>query len=67
MSSNDTDRIDCLKCKYFFVTWNPKFPRGCKLYGFKTAQFPSAEVFKASGEDCMGFEKKDLEKQGKAE
>ena len=51
-------KIDCVQCKHFMVTWNPKFPRGCKLYGFRSASFPSVEVFKATGEDCMGFEKK---------
>ena len=51
-------RIDCLKCEHFVVTWNPQFPRACKLYGFKTMSLPSAEVLKASGEDCKGFVQK---------
>ena len=56
-------RIDCLKCVHFFVTWNPRFPRACRLYGFETASFPSVEVLKASGEECMGFVKKDIKKR----
>ena len=63
MEDKNADRIDCLHCEHFFVTWNPKFPRACKLYGFKTAQFPSVEVLKASGEECLGFVKKTPKKQ----
>ena len=58
-----TGKVDCLQCKHFIVTWNPKFPRGCKLYGFKSVVFPSTEVFKATGEDCIGFAKKELKKR----
>ena len=56
------DRIDCLQCDFYVVTWNPKFPRACKLYGFQSVSFPSVEVFKATGEECLGFMKKDLKK-----
>ena len=55
-----TDRVDCLKCKHFVITWNPRFPRACSAYGFKTQQYPSAEVLKATGESCLAFEKKEL-------
>ena len=51
----NSEKIDCMKCEYFVVTWNPEFPRGCKLYGFRTMSIPSIEVFKASGEECAGF------------
>ena len=57
-----SERIDCMQCEHYFVTWNPKFPRGCKLYGFKTAGFPSVEVYKATGEDCIGYAKKTIKK-----
>ena len=56
--TENQERINCMHCKYFHVSWDPKFPRGCKLYGFKTAGFPSVEVLKATGEECLGFEKK---------
>ena len=57
MASN---KIDCLKCKYYFVTWDPKYPRACKLYGFRSVSIPSVEVYKASGEECAGFVRKDV-------
>lgn len=51
-------QIDCFKCRYFYVTWDPKFPRGCKAYQFKTAMLPSADVLRASGNVCLRFEQK---------
>ena len=58
-----SDRVDCLQCEHFIVSWDPKFPRGCKLYGFKTMGYPSVEVVKATGEDCIGFVKKSVKKK----
>ena len=51
-------KINCMKCEHFVITWNPQFPRACRLYGFKTMSLPSAEVLKASGEECKGFAQK---------
>ena len=53
------EKANCFKCAFFTVTWNPTFPRACKLYGFQSASLPSVEVLKASGEECAGFEKKE--------
>nr|WP_074728216.1 uracil-DNA glycosylase [Paenibacillus naphthalenovorans] len=52
------ERINCFLCKYFYVTWDPGFPRGCRFYGFKTNDLPSALVKRSSGKPCMAFEKK---------
>lgn len=52
------EKKDCFKCQYFYVTWDPHFPKGCKAFGFKTRQLPSVEVMKASGQACLRFEKK---------
>ena len=52
------ERINCMTCKYYYVTWDPNFPKGCKAFGFKTRNLPSIEVKKASGEDCLKYEKK---------
>jgi len=46
-------RINCLKCEFFYVTWDPKFPRGCHAYEFKSLQMPSAAVLSASGSPCQ--------------
>lgn len=40
------------------VTWDPDSPRGCRAYGFKTKQIPTAVVKKSSGMDCLKYEEK---------
>jgi len=56
MREDEKNKKDCFQCKHFAVSWDPKFPRSCKLFGFKTAQIPSVTVFESSGEPCEGFE-----------
>ncbi len=47
-----------MKCKHYYSTFDPVLPRGCKLYGMKTAQFPEIIVKRESGSDCLGFEER---------
>ncbi len=51
-------RINCHECQYFYVTWQPSTPYGCKAHGFKSAQIPSMVVFSSSGERCLLFRPK---------
>ncbi|MEJ2373223.1 MAG: uracil-DNA glycosylase [Sulfurimonas sp.] len=51
-------RINCRKCKYYFVTWEASQPHGCKAYGFKSKQLPSQVVFSSSGRECSLFQEK---------
>ncbi|MBA2872829.1 hypothetical protein HNQ85_003142 [Anoxybacillus calidus] len=51
-------RINCYQCKHFYVTWDPKFPRGCRAFAFKSTMMPSVTVFQSSGKACMKFEPK---------
>lgn len=51
-------KINCLKCEYFYVTWDARFPRGCKAYDFKTRHMPSFVVFQSSGMPCMRYVRK---------
>ena len=53
------ERVNCHKCKYYYITWDVRMPYGCKAFGFKTRQIPSAVVFESSGKSCQGFEEKD--------
>ncbi|KPA13465.1 uracil-DNA glycosylase [Candidatus Magnetomorum sp. HK-1] len=53
-----TKRIDCHKCRHYFVTWNRKFPHGCRFMGFKCRFLPSLEVKRISGSSCMIYEEK---------
>lgn len=55
----ETKRIDCLKCRHFYVTWDTRFPKGCKAFNFKSQAMPSLTVFSSSGKQCMNFEVKE--------
>ncbi|MDR0721046.1 MAG: hypothetical protein LBF78_15555 [Treponema sp.] len=50
---------DCLQCKHFKVTWEPAFPRSCLVFGIKSRNLPSMEVFLSAGRHCFCFEKKE--------
>jgi len=54
------EKVDCFQCKHFFITWDQKYPRGCRALGFKSQEMPYRMVYQASGMDCLKFEKKDL-------
>lgn len=54
---SESQRIDCMKCSYFYVTWD--VPKGCSAFGFKTKIMPSAAVLSSSGRPCMSFELKE--------
>lgn len=51
----DQKTVNCLKCKHFYVTWDPRLPRGCRLFGFKTQLMPSLLVFQSTGAPCDAF------------
>jgi len=53
-----TQRIICQKCKYYFVTWEPTRPYGCKAYNFKSKLIPSMVVKNSSGIDCSFYQQK---------
>jgi hypothetical protein len=52
------NKINCQKCRFFYITWDRKFPKGCKQFGFKTSKMPSALVKESSGQPCFHFEEK---------
>lgn len=62
MEGNTDNKVNCFQCVHFAVSWDPKYPRACKLFGFKSARIPSVSVFEDSGEACLGFEKKGARK-----
>ena len=64
MGTGNNNKADCFQCVHFAITWEPKFPRCCKLFGFKTAKMPSAAVLESSGEPCAGFQSKKKPKRG---
>jgi hypothetical protein len=59
------EKINCFHCVHFYITWNERYPRGCKALGFKSKEAPSAVVNRSSGMDCQMFEeKKDRDGRG---
>jgi hypothetical protein len=57
-ASPASDPVDCRKCRHYYITWDKKFPYGCKAAGFKSARMPAAEVLAASGRTCLSFQEK---------
>lgn len=55
--------IECHKCKYYYITWDKKFPYGCRKMGFKSKTLPSIAVYQNSGFECQLFQPKKLKKQ----
>jgi hypothetical protein len=49
---------NCLKCLHFRITWDPAFPRSCLVFGIKSRNLPSVEVYAATGAHCPSFELK---------
>jgi hypothetical protein len=49
------ENVNCLKCKYYLVTWDARYPRGCKLFGFKGTTMPSITVYRSTGAACQNF------------
>lgn len=56
-------RIYCKKCKHFYVTWDMKFPNGCRLYGIKAKQQPSVLVYQSIGKRCDKFKLRDCKNE----
>jgi hypothetical protein len=54
----ENEPVNCFQCVHFAVSWDPKFPKSCKLFGFKTAGLPSVSVWRDSGAPCHGFQQK---------
>ena len=55
---NGVEKVNCFQCEFFAVSWDPKFPRTCKFYGFKSAGLPSVTVRESTGAECEEFVKK---------
>ena len=47
----------CIGCKYYYVTWDVKAPKGCKYFGFKSSKMPCQLVKESSGDFCSMYTK----------
>jgi hypothetical protein len=52
------EKTNCRNCIYYYVTWDVKFPYGCKLFGVKSKQMPCIIVYQSIGRPCERFTKK---------
>jgi len=48
----------CKKCRYYYITWEPAAPYGCRAFGFKSAAYPALVALQISGIRCQMFEQK---------
>jgi len=55
---DNTQRRNCFKCQFFYITWDSRHPNGCKAMGFKTRSLPSVVVFQSSGKPCAFYKEK---------
>jgi hypothetical protein len=49
-------RIECRKCKHYYITWDKNFPYGCKLFKVKSKQMPCVIVYQSIGKQCENYE-----------
>ncbi|HEY3275554.1 MAG TPA: hypothetical protein VGJ94_02955 [Syntrophorhabdaceae bacterium] len=57
--ASEKKKIDCFTCTHFYVTWDSRFPKGCRAMGFKSRELPSVVVFRNSGMECLRYMPKD--------
>jgi len=55
--------INCRKCVFFYITWDKKFPYGCRGLSFRSNRLPSYDVFNSSGMECLKFTPKPEDKK----
>ena len=56
--AGDSKRVDCYRCRYLSITYQPDKPFACALFSMRSRLLPSIEVQRTSGSPCAGFEEK---------
>lgn len=46
---------NCWKCRFFKISWDPKFPYECEAMGFKSQLLPCRQVISVDGRPCQSF------------
>jgi hypothetical protein len=54
----EKQKSNCPQCQHYYVTWDRNFPKGCKVYRFKSKNLPSELVYEATGILCEYFAEK---------
>ena len=50
--------IVCYSCRHFFVTWQERYPYGCKAFNMKSKTLPCLKVFQESRKNCLYYQTK---------
>lgn len=58
--SSRSSMPDCLRCRAYYVTYDPVRPHGCRTFGFHGARLPRDEVRLSSARECELFEPRPL-------
>lgn len=54
--SSDIKRASCARCAHYYITFDARFPYGCRIMGFKSQRLPAHEILAATGAACVAFE-----------
>jgi hypothetical protein len=52
-------KVNCIKCKFYYATWNSQQPRGCRIFRFESSTMPCYIVKKETGKPCEAYRKKE--------
>ena len=53
-----TDSPNCWKCRFFKISWDPRFPYECEAMNFKSQALPCIQVMSIDGRHCQWFQPK---------
>ena len=60
MTEPQEKKPDCWSCVFFSITWDPKFPYGCDLMGFKSKITACLDLVRLDGKKCLGHVQKEV-------
>jgi hypothetical protein len=49
-------KVLCLRCRHYFVTWDKNHPHGCKAFKLKSAVLPYYDIQLVSNMNCLKYE-----------
>lgn len=52
------DKPTCTTCLHYFITYEPRFPYGCRAMNFKCRVLPHLEVETLTGAACLAFQRR---------
>ena len=55
---NSEEKINCFRCKYFYITWNIEYPKGCSKFCFESDSMPTDFLEKCNIPICPFYKDK---------